>query len=257
MKHPTRLRDDTSASPELRLLVGSARWSRPMSSELRARSATRLDRAIALPAAAGLVFWLKGAAIAAGLGVAGVVGVIAVGRLSPSAPEVRDHATDHATREARESPLPSPARAPTAPVSSTSPAIAKALPAPPPPRDPVVPAAPGGLGVSPNVQATDSVQHSAPPEDPMAREAAMLEDARVVLERAPGEALSKLDAHAALFPAGKLALERELMAVDALRRLGRFAEARARGEDLLAHSRGSIYEERVRAMLAALPPASR
>ena len=83
----------------------------------------------------------------------------------------------------------------------------------------------------------------------------MLEDARAMLDRAPAETLSKLEAHAAAFPAGVLAPERELMAVEALRRLGLFAAARARGERLMASANGSLYGERVRAMLAKIPEA--
>jgi hypothetical protein len=91
--------------------------------------------------------------------------------------------------------------------------------------------------------------------DTLAREAAMLEDARALLDRTPGDALSKLEEHAAAFPSGHLALEREMMAVDALRRLGRTDDARSRGRALLARYHGSLYEERVRAMLDSLPPS--
>jgi hypothetical protein len=89
--------------------------------------------------------------------------------------------------------------------------------------------------------------------DSLAREAAMLEDARGILDRNPSGALAVLDRHASMFPAGSLAIERELLGVEALRRLRRFTEARARGDALLARARGSIYEERVHAILAALP----
>jgi hypothetical protein len=40
--------------------------------------------------------------------------------------------------------------------------------------------------------------------------------------------------------------------VDALRRLGRRDEARARGEALLAQAQGSLYEGRVRKLLDGL-----
>ena len=81
----------------------------------------------------------------------------------------------------------------------------------------------------------------------------MLEQARALLDARPGDALAKLDAHAAEFPSGQLAAERELLAVRALAKLGRVSEARTRGEALVARSRGSPYESRVRALLAALP----
>ncbi|MGD0528020.1 MAG: hypothetical protein ABSE49_23000, partial [Polyangiaceae bacterium] len=78
MSGPTRWRDDDSAPAEVRDLLrgvkGAAR-SRPLPAASRARSVARLDRMLALPVAAGLLLWLKGVAIAAGIGVLGVVAV--------------------------------------------------------------------------------------------------------------------------------------------------------------------------------------
>jgi hypothetical protein len=91
--------------------------------------------------------------------------------------------------------------------------------------------------------------HPDPTVDSLAREAAMLEAARGLLDRDPAGALARLDRHAATFPAATLAIERELLAVDALQRLGRTREAQARGAALLEQARGSIYEDRVRALL--------
>jgi hypothetical protein len=65
----------------------------------------------------------------------------------------------------------------------------------------------------------------------------MLEGARAKLDRDPAGALRMLDAHARAFPSGSLGLERELIAVDALRRLHRFSLARARGEALAVRAR--------------------
>jgi len=81
----------------------------------------------------------------------------------------------------------------------------------------------------------------------------MLEEARAALDRSPAEALARLDAYAAAFPSGALAPERELMAIEALGRLGRSADARKRGETFLAAHPGSMVAERVRATLATLP----
>ena len=82
----------------------------------------------------------------------------------------------------------------------------------------------------------------------------MLDRARGLLNTDPGAALAALDAHAAAFPAGHMTLEREFLALEALRRLHRVSEARARGESLLQRRGGSLYEERVRAILDTLPP---
>ena len=78
----------------------------------------------------------------------------------------------------------------------------------------------------------------------------MLEEARAMLEKNPRGALAALDRYATSFPSGFLSIERDLLVVDALRRLGRPAEARARAAALLDRARGSLYEPRIRAMLA-------
>jgi hypothetical protein len=85
----------------------------------------------------------------------------------------------------------------------------------------------------------------------MAEEAALLERARVALGGNAADALAVTEAHAAQFPNGKLAMERELLAIEALRRLGRTAEARARGEALAARDRRGLYRERLQRILEA------
>jgi hypothetical protein len=68
----------------------------------------------------------------------------------------------------------------------------------------------------------------------------------------PAESLALAETHATKFPGGKLGMEREIVIIDALRRLGRTAEARARGEAILARAPGSVYEDRIR-MIIGLP----
>jgi hypothetical protein len=80
----------------------------------------------------------------------------------------------------------------------------------------------------------------------------MLEQARVALGADPAGALAVTEAHAARFPRGKLGMEREFLAIEALRRLGRSADARARGEALLARAQGGLYEQRTRKLLEGL-----
>jgi hypothetical protein len=116
------------------------------------------------------------------------------------------------------------------------------------------PASPSGPSAIPAADGHDRPPAAPPPRgapsaDSLAREAAMLEEARSLLERDPGAALAALDRYASVFPSGSLGIERELLAVSALRRLGRAREAQARGAALLQQARGSIYEERVRALL--------
>jgi len=92
-----------------------------------------------------------------------------------------------------------------------------------------------------------------PTEDGLTREAKWLAQAHATLASDPGTTLRLLDEHARLFPNGQMADERELLAVDALRRLGRKTEARTRGEAMLAKNPSGLYADRVRALLAPLP----
>jgi hypothetical protein len=100
---------------------------------------------------------------------------------------------------------------------------------------------------SPTTEATERES------DALEREAALLESARASLGTAPARALELAERHASSFPGGKLAIERELVAVDALERLGRHSEARARGEALLRRASGNIYEDRIRRLLEKKP----
>jgi hypothetical protein len=278
MTQPKRLRDDASAPGQLRELVGRGRWSRPFSDEQRARSAARLDRLVALPVAAGVLFWIKGVAIAAGLGV-GVAAAVyvlpslqgvwrqdatlpvtvvpsALGPARPRSPS--GNVVPVAAPAASPSPLPAPAASSALPERVES-AIPPGPAAAAPPRGVPLPmaASAGRIGseIAPEIASGAPVASAAAGDvHSLAREAAMLEGARAVLEQAPGDALSKVEEHALAFPEGHLALEREMLAVDALRRLGRTDDARARGQALLVRYHGSLYEARVRAMLDALPP---
>jgi hypothetical protein len=211
----------------------------------------RLDRVIVVPAAAGLVLWAKGIAFA-GLCVVGAVAAVRV------VPEIinRVERTGELTESRK------PHAPPTAVAMPSGPMV---RPSPPESRvsDAVMPAAAAPSSTAPVREGAPSVHERAtaptttvpePPleRDPLEREAAMLEEARAMLDRYPIGALSVLERHAATFPIGQLGMERELLAVQALRRLGRQAEARARGDALLRQASGSIYEPRVRAMLEDL-----
>jgi hypothetical protein len=88
-----------------------------------------------------------------------------------------------------------------------------------------------------------------PRADLLAREAALLEAARAALAADPAHALAEANAHAREFPTGQLATERELVAVEALVRLGNRADARARGDALLQRDPRGIYRDRVQALL--------
>jgi hypothetical protein len=248
---PTRWLEHESASADVRKLLASAGRSRALPDEVRTRSMKRLDRYLVWPAAAGVLLWLKGVAIAAGIGVAGVVAVTQIRPMlqeAPVAPVVVEAAPI-------KSPPVSAAPAAAAPGATTAVVPAPVDPAPAAPAvtpSPVEPErAPSAKPRLPAPTASTPAQREME-MDPLTAEAAMLEHARASLDRDPRASLAELDACAARFPLGALRIERELLAVDALTRVGSREEARRRGETLLAAARGSIYEPRVRSMLDKL-----
>jgi hypothetical protein len=254
MRQPTRWLEQEGASADVRKLLESARRSRALPDAVRTRSIARLDRYLVWPAAAGVLLWLKGVAIAAGVGVAGVVAVTQIGPMLQPAPvaSVAPAVVEASPTKSRARP---PAAAPAAPTVAVPAATTAALPAPAsaPPAPTVATLAPVEQDRAPSAKprlpaATESTP-AQPVLDPLTREAAMLEHARASLDRDPRASLAELDACAATFPSGTLRIERELLAVDALKRVGRRDEARRRGETLLVAARGSIYEPRVRSML--------
>jgi hypothetical protein len=257
---PKRWREGGDAPERVSELLKQARRSRSMTSPERARVTLRVDRIAALPAAVGLGLWLKGLAIAAGLAATG----LAVARgpalwpeaaAPPAVPSGIASMAPRAQPAARDDAV-APV-APAGPGASTGPGVAQ------PAGDAAAAAVDPGHGVAPSsprapAPASAPPASSAPEPAPDAataleREAALLEDARALVASKPSEALVRLEQHAASFPGGKLGQERELLIVSTLSKLGRTAEARARGEALLARSRGGLYAERIRAILDSMP----
>ncbi|MDC3961762.1 hypothetical protein [Polyangium jinanense] len=230
MSEPTRLRDD--GPDDVRALLRAGSKARPMTKAERARTSARLGRYAAAAVVAGGISWLPAAALCAGLGAG--TALVAWGVHALIAPAPPPSAPPPSPPAALTVAQPPPPAAPPAPSPSST-----ATPPPPAPRAPISAAPAPSLSAS----------AEAPAPDPLAEEAALLERARAALNTSPAEALSLAEAHAARFPTGKLGMEREIVIIDALRRLGRTDEARTRGEALLSRARGSLYEERVRKRL--------
>ena len=90
--------------------------------------------------------------------------------------------------------------------------------------------------------------------DGLERETRLLEQARSALGSSPADALATAQQHAARFPTGRLAAERTMIEIEALQRLGRHTEARAKAERLLEQSPKGLYTERVRRLLGQTSP---
>jgi hypothetical protein len=78
---------------------------------------------------------------------------------------------------------------------------------------------------------------------------ALLRQGQDALASAPAETLARCDEAARRFPRGALAQEREVLAVDALLRLGRRADAEARAARFRAVYPGSAYLRRLDTLL--------
>jgi TolA-binding protein len=227
---PPRLRDRGGGiSPELSELFRRAKKPEPLTPAAGARALAKVAELGAAPAAPPVKGWL----IASGaIVVAGAVALVA----------------RHA---------PAPSSAPIPPLTSS--AIASATASASTGADPVPRAAapePPALPQSKRAPAASAGQRAASGaassvEDALAGEAKLLNDAHAAMATDPRTAYALASEHAKRYPRGQLAAERELILVQALVKLGRVAEAEARGRALRKSAPSSIYSERLDAILKA------
>jgi hypothetical protein len=146
-------------------------------------------------------------------------------------------------------PTPMEAPAPPPPSPLSTPEIAPPAPsvaAPPsatletaPAVEPEAPAAPAKP--SPGANRTREPARTTSP----GAEAALLEKARAALPARPAEALRIAQEHARSFKRGILTEEREVIAIQALRQLGRKAEADQRAAQFERKYRGSVHQNKI------------
>jgi hypothetical protein len=102
--------------------------------------------------------------------------------------------------------------------------------------------------VSERPPASTSQMAAPPPRPPVAgipTETDLLRDARLVLDRSPTEALALTEQHRRQYPNGAFSQEREVIAITALTRLGRSADARSRAERFRTLYPSSPYTARL------------
>lgn len=127
--------------------------------------------------------------------------------------------------------------------------------APEPSATPLVPlvlaSAPLAPASSPSVEKPKGPLASSAPkeEDDPAAEMALLHSAQDALRTSPSSALAKTAEHARRFPRSALAQEREVIAVEALVKLGRKDEARARVSRFEKTYPGSTHARRLEALV--------
>lgn len=136
---------------------------------------------------------------------------------------------------APESPPAEPAPAEDSPAAPASPPDLEAAP---PTAEPAAPEEPR------RARPRAAARRRAPSDGPS--ETSLLEQARAALGSRPAEALELTRRHRARFPEGALAEEREVIAIEALERLGRDAAARARAAEFERRYRGSVHQPRLR-----------
>lgn len=149
------------------------------------------------------------------------------------------------------------------PSPAPEPARVEAAPTPPPPpaptEAPVEAAAPrANAAPAPRVPRAKTPESPAPTSEaraPMDEELALLESAYHSLQSGDAAgALAEAEKHAARFPTGALAQEREVLAIDALVRMGRRDEAGARAEAFRARYPTSTHWIRIQGLLSGANP---
>lgn len=221
---PPRLLDAASGAPQgLRDALDAARRD-VGSAEQVARLAGRLGPLLAVPMTA------SPAASSAGLSAAAKLGLTALALLAAGG-----GAWLLSSSESALPPAPTPAAAP--PVPPAAPVPQAPAPAPAPPDSGLAqPAEPPPAQVLPAKPA---------PAAPLS-EAELLEQARSALKGDPARALARANEHQRRFPGGVLVQEREVIAIQALRQLGRASQADKRAEAFSKAFPGSAFQRKLK-----------
>ncbi len=229
---PTRLKVDPTTGPGLRSMLSDAQSETSNSLDVD-RLTLRVEAAILAglpgpnlpsPVKTGVGGLTGGKALIVGAGLA--VGIVA--------------GTVWNLKQARHTVLPSSSAI--AQVSAT------------PPMSPAVAPPQESAAVS---AALDDVARQAPTNAPPAgattrdsrasglNEVALLDSARAALATDPRRALTLTQEHARRFPHGALSQEREVIAIEALSKLGQTSAAKARGSDFERHYPGSAHQPKI------------
>jgi hypothetical protein len=88
------------------------------------------------------------------------------------------------------------------------------------------------------------------------KELDLLERAQALLAGDPAACLEVLDAHAKSFPHGRLAQEREMLRLRALKRIGRNEEVRQRAKVMLEQSPKGVFSDRLEDLAGESAPDS-
>jgi hypothetical protein len=213
MKDPARLSEGSDALGEL---MRAARADVPTASEL-----SEVASAIAnLPPAAPGAGAATGGGAAAAAGAAGVSGGKVVGVLVIACALVA--ASIYGLIKTQR-----PLLAPAVPI------VSQPLPPLPPERTAPVPSVPPAESALPTAEPGTATSPSAPSgrsPRPAQTESQLLDAARAAVQTDPSRALALTRRHAQLFPNGVLVQEREVIAIEALKRQGKGSAAQGRAQ---------------------------
>ncbi|WP_437959557.1 hypothetical protein WME76_07795 [Sorangium sp. So ce119] len=249
MSDPKRWILDSGSAPDgARELLLAASRPRPMTSAEFARTAARVAPLGTASAGAGatLPMWVKGIFVAVGLGIGGAGLYLALddgqrAGAPATAAQLADLPLEElVSRRGRGLPAPAPAPAPEAAPPPEAPRPAASVPRRELPKN-TRPAAPA------------PAEAAAIDGDELLRESNLIDRARAAAAQDPDAALAAVSEHQREFPAGRLAEEREYVAIRALMRLGRVDEARARAGSFLARYPSTSYADRVNRAVNAAP----
>jgi hypothetical protein len=242
MNEPYRLRERCESSLERSLLEAGVAYRSPLSARAKTLAALGLAGSAAVSA---------GAASAASSSVAAKLGwswtkLLAVSGLSAAAAVPAGYYAWEL------------ANAPVAPPSIAVPHVAPVVaPAPQPQSAEVVPTveapiveAPAPVSPAPKSDARPPSAASTSSPSALAAELGALDAARSRLDAGDASgALSRLDDYTRSYPRGRLALEAEVLRIDALTRSGQRAAAEKRAATFLRRHPNSVLASRVRAYL--------
>jgi hypothetical protein len=234
---PRRLADLSASDDAVAAAIMALRDEAPSATQidtLARRLASQLATpVVAASTSAGLAGWLKGLC---GLALSFAIGAYVMSHAGRSKPAPRHAVVNAAAPVAVPRVIATPA--PIVEPAKLQPTRAKPAIAPARVRTPPRRSAPEAAAAAPT------------PES----ELVLLERSRAALDRDPASALALAEAHARSHPSGIFAQEREMLAIEALLKLKRKAEARARAERFVQRYPDSPQAPRVRAWIERTPP---
>jgi hypothetical protein len=240
VKRPVPWLQQGSEAPSVAQLLDGARKPPPFTPAARARVGARLAEALPTDAPSGPTAQPSGLA---GLGrgpiIGGTIVLALVGAFVTAQVWDRDGGGTSTS---------SSAVAPRPPVSAVTPAVPTVLP------EPTETVAVGDLPNAPAATVPSaSSKRQNEPSDSLVEELRLVDGARAAMGTDPARALATLAEHQRRFPRGQLSLERDVLRVSALVKLGRRAEAEALVDDIARRAPGTPSEEHARALLGERP----